>query len=140
MAIETPLTIRRLLLSPPRAPFRMKERPLVLRRGLTQDHCISHRDSPFRTREAINFAQFPTETCFLKAFLLCVGSVRVSPTVGCCASIRLMHEFAITGSIARQPLIMAAQSCNTPLHYSAAILNILIRSSKRRATDRQCPC
>ena len=29
---------------------------------------------------------------------------------------------------------------NTRLHSSAAILNILIRSSKSRATDRQCPC
>ena len=29
---------------------------------------------------------------------------------------------------------------NTRLHTSAAILNILIRSSKSRATERQCPC
>ena len=27
-------------------------------------------------------------------------------------TIRLMHEFAITGTIARQPLIMVAQACN----------------------------
>ena len=29
---------------------------------------------------------------------------------------------------------------NTPLHSSAAILNILNRWSKSRATERQCPC
>ena len=27
-------------------------------------------------------------------------------------SIRLIHEFSISGSIARQPLLMAAQACN----------------------------
>ena len=32
------------------------------------------------------------------------------------------------------------QHGNTRLYSSAAILNILIRSSKSRATDRQCPC
>ena len=42
------------------------------------------------------------------------------------APIRLIHEFSITGSIARQPLLMADQACNCWLFFISNKFNSLI--------------
>ena len=41
-------------------------------------------------------------------------------------AIRLIHEFSITGSIARQPLLMTGHACNCWFFFISNILNGLI--------------
>ena len=54
-----------------------------------------------------------------------VEGLKVDRTTGL-YNIRLIHEFSITGSIARQPLLMADQACNCWFFFISNKLNGLI--------------